>query len=192
LSAASAAVAQGYAPVVVAPAQPVVATAVPQRAGGTIVLRQGTSVALRTMTALNSRHSRVGERFNLEVAEPVRVNGHIVVPIGARAVGEITRVIKKGAFGKSGKLETRLLYAMVGDQQVRLDGQSREAGAGGTAATVGVAVAAGIFSAFVTGKSADIPPGSTMTGFTAEDLPLMLVAAAPAPMPGGYVAISRR
>jgi hypothetical protein len=55
-----------------------------------------------------------------------------------------------------------------------------------------VAVAAGIFSAFVTGKSADIPPGSTMTGFTAEDLPLMLVAAAPAPMPGGYVAISRR
>ncbi len=147
-----------------------------------VMLQRGTEVKLRLMQALNSKHTKSGERFNLEVAEPVTVGGRTVIPVGTRAVGEVTNVVKKGAFGKSGKIDTQLTYVMIGDRQVRLDGRGHQAGAGGTAATVGVAIAAGVFSAFVTGKSADLPVGAPMNGFVAEDVPVMVTGPAPAPV----------
>ena len=39
------------------------------------------------------------------VAQDVAVDGHVVIPRGTRAVGEITWRTGKGAFGKSGKME---------------------------------------------------------------------------------------
>lgn len=165
-------------------ASPVVAQAVAPVAlpAGQVMLQRGTEVKLKLAQPLNSKHTRTGERFNLEVAEPVTVGGRTVIPVGARAVGEVTNVVKKGAFGKSGKIDTQLTYVMLGDRQVRLDGKAHQAGSGGTAATVGVAIAAGVFSAFVTGKSADLPIGSPMSGFVADDVPIVLTGAAPAPV----------
>lgn len=135
-----------------------------------VMLREGTQVRFKLLDALNSKVTKTGDRFNLEVAEDVRVDGMVAVPVGTRAVGEVTNVVKKGAFGKSGKLDTQLRYLQLGDQRVRLDGKAHDAGAGGTAATVGVAIAAGIFSAFVTGKSADMPIGTEMAGYIGENI----------------------
>ena len=77
------------------------------------VLAQGTPVHFKTQQELNSKHSRVGDRFELRVSEDVIVNGVTVIPAGTRGVGEVTRVDGKGMFGKSGKLDARVLYARV-------------------------------------------------------------------------------
>lgn len=137
------------------------------------LLRAGTEIRLRTLTELGSKTSRVSERFNLEVTEDVRLNGQIVIPVGTRGVGEVTKVTKKGMFGKSGKLETQLLFLRIGDQQIRISGSVGDRGKGGAAATVGgtlVFLPAGFF---ITGTSAVLPPGAAAVGFLESDLPVV-------------------
>ncbi|MFN3286913.1 MAG: hypothetical protein ACK40H_00515 [Sphingomonadaceae bacterium] len=119
----------------------------------------------------------------MRVAEPVRVDGHVIVPAGTPAVGEVTRVERKGAFGKSGKLDVRVLHLDLGENRIRLTGTNSDEGAGGTAATVAVAVVAGIFSAFVTGKSAELPVGTQMVGYLESDTPVIVEAQPSAPPP---------
>ena len=84
-------------------------------------LPQGTSVRLRTLSPLSSMDNKVGDRFDLEVAEDVLLNGRVVIPRGSPAKGEITMVKKKGMWGKGGKLETRVL-------SVRANGRARDSG----------------------------------------------------------------
>lgn len=151
------------------PAMVVVPPVIAAPTAGTVVLAQGTAINFRTMNTLSSKTTKLGERFELTVAEPVFVGDVMVVPSGARGVGEVTRVVKKGAFGRSGKLDTKLLYVTVGMQRVGLTGTSNKAGSGGTAGTVAVAVLAGVFSAFVTGKSAEYAPGTVMRAYVDGD-----------------------
>jgi hypothetical protein len=132
-------------------------------------LRQGTEVRLKTISPLSSKFSKIGERFELLTTEDVRVNNQIVVPAGTRGVGEVTKVEKKGAFGKSGKLDTRVVYLALGDQRIAMTGQSHEAGASGTVGTVAAVVLVGVFSAFVTGKSAEYPAGTAMVAYVEND-----------------------
>jgi len=144
-----------------------------------VMLRQGTPVLMELQETLSSRRSREGDRFRLRVSEPVRVEGIIVIPVGTSAVGEVTKVVKKGAFGRSGKLDTRLLYVQMGDERIPLTGRANDEGEGGTGATVAVAVVAGVFSAFVTGTSAELPVGSILTAYVATDQPMLVSAVAP-------------
>ena len=102
------------------------------------------------------------------------VGGYTVIKRGSRGIGEITRLVPKGAFGKSGKLDVALLYVDAGKDRIRLDGRAASRGHSGTAGTVATAVLIGTFAAFVTGSSAKIEPGSPMTGFIARDLPVAL------------------
>jgi hypothetical protein len=71
------------------------------------MLRAGTPVVLRMMEEITTQKkaARVGQRFMMEVAEPVVVNNVTVVPSGTPAWGEITTVRNKGMWGKSGKLD---------------------------------------------------------------------------------------
>lgn len=143
------------------------------------VLRAGTEIPLRTLTEVNSRESKVGDRFNLEVAENVTLGGKIIIPVGTQAVGEVTKVVGKGMFGKSGKIETRLLYVKMGDQQLRIRGTVGDRGKGGTAATVGALAVVPIAAFFVTGTSAVLAPGSSAMGYLESDLSLVFADTAP-------------
>lgn len=171
----------------VQPLQPPVITAgsgVRATTGATAVLRSGTSVPLRTVEALTTKGKKlkVGQRFNLEVAEPVMVNGQTVIPVGSPAVGEITHVRNKGMWGKSGKIEARILYVRANGVQIRLTGQVDDKGVTGTAGVVGAAVLVPVAGFFLTGTSASIPTGSVITAFVEEDMPVAFSGAAPAPM----------
>jgi len=119
----------------------------------------------------------------MQVAEDVKVQGITVIPVGSPAVGEITDVRNKGMWGKSGHLAGRMLYATVKGRQIRLSGAFDDKGvAGGVGA---VAVSAIVFlpaGFFMTGTSAMLPAGTAVKGFVDEDVPLNLVAAAPAPL----------
>lgn len=155
---------------------------------GNAVLRVGTEVPLRLVEELTTKGKalRVGHRFNLEVAESVAVNGVQVIPAGSRAVGEITDVRNKGMWGKSGKLNARVLYVTVNGRQIRLTGGFDDKGvAGGIGAA---AVSALVFlpaGFFMTGTSAKVPAGTIIKSFVDEDVPLSMAAAPLQPLAVG-------
>ena len=168
-------------PAVATPVAPPVAAPATTNA----VLRSGTEVALRLSEELTTQGKklRVGNRFRLEMSEPVLVQGVTVIPAGSPAVGEITDVRNKGMWGKSGRLVARLLYVTVNGRQIRLTGAFDDKGvAGGVGA---VAVSAVVFlpaGFFMTGTSAKVPMGTVVKGFIDEDVPLTIAAQAVAPL----------
>ncbi|MCG7348216.1 hypothetical protein [Sphingomonas sp. ACRSK] len=149
------------------------------------VLRTGTKVALKTSEELTTKGKklRVGQHFNMEVAEAVLVNGQVVIPAGATAVGEITEVRNKGMWGKSGHLTAQMLYVSVNGRQIRLTGTFDDKGVTGTAGVVGAIALVPVAGFLMTGTSAVVPMGAPVTGFIGEDVPVVMGnAAAPAPL----------
>jgi hypothetical protein len=157
-------------------AAPVPATVATIPAASATFVRSGTEVQLRTLDALTSKKkkSKVGDRFQLEVAEPLLVNGVTVIPLGSRATGEVTIMKNKGMWGKRGRLTAQVLNVRVGERQIRLTGTFDESGSAGTAGVVGAALVIPIAGFFVTGTSADIPSGTRVKAFLDEDLPYVV------------------
>jgi hypothetical protein len=155
---------------------------------GNAILRIGTEVPLRLDEELTTKGKqlRVGQRFHLETAEPVMVNGINVIPVGTPAVGEITDVRNKGMWGKSGHLAARILYMDVNGRRIRLSGTFDDKGvAGGWGAA---AVSAFVFlpaGFFMTGTSAKVPAGAVVKSFVDEDVPLAMPVTTQGPMQVG-------
>ena len=81
------------APAVQAQTAPVTTTAT---TSGT--LRAGTSVPLKMSEPLTTlgKKLKVGQRFQLETAENVMIDGNVVIPAGSPATGEVTEVRNNG------------------------------------------------------------------------------------------------
>lgn len=141
-------------------------------AAGSVVLRGGTEVPMKTLKNLSSLHARQGERFDLEVMQDVVADGLVVIPRGSRGIGEVRRVVSKGMMGKSGKLEIQVLFVELGGNRIRVDGRAADRGKAGTVGVVGGALLAGAFGGFVTGTSAVIPAGTEMSGYVFKDVQL--------------------
>lgn len=149
------------------------------------VLRTGTEVVLKMSEELTTKgkNLRVGQRFRLEVAEPVMVGGQIVIPTGSPATGEVTEVRNKGMWGKSGNINARVLYVQVNGRQIRLTGSLNDKGVTGTAGVVAAIALIPVAGFFTTGTSAVIPLGAPIKAFVDEDVPVAFSpGAAPAPM----------
>ena len=138
------------------------------------VLRAGTAVPLVTSADLSSNTAIQGQRFDLAVTKNVLVDGMVVTPKGTRAVGEVSRIVDKGMFGKAGKIEVRVLFLELGGRRIRLDGLSGEKGKSGLGVTAVAVVLVGTLGGFVKGKSAVIPAGAKLSGYIHDDLPLRL------------------
>ena len=122
----------------------------PPEASPAMVLPANTAVMLRMNSDLSSKTAKEGSMFDLSVADPVMVDGYVVIPMNARAVGEVTWLTGKGAFGKSGKMNIELRYIEVAGRRIPIKGSFRQEGEGNTAATIGGVIAAGVFAGFIT------------------------------------------
>src|SRR4051812_6696497 len=73
----------------IAPAAPIAAAPIAAPVTTNAILRTGTEVPLRLSEELTTKGKklRVGQRFHMEVAEAVKVQGITVIPVGAPAVG---------------------------------------------------------------------------------------------------------
>ncbi|MEA3013434.1 MAG: hypothetical protein QOD42_1979 [Sphingomonadales bacterium] len=91
------------------------------------------------------------------------LNGVVVIPRGSPASGEITRVKRKGMWGRSGRLETRLLSVRAHGMNIPISGTVAERGETGTAAVVASIVVLPVAGFFVTGTSAIMPVGRGST-----------------------------
>jgi hypothetical protein len=123
---------------------------------------------------IDSKKDKTGAKVQMQVAHDIRVDDKIVIPKGTPAFGEITKVEKNGAFGKSGKLFGRVLFIQHGNINVPITGSFDERGQGATGATVAVAIAAGVFAAFVKGKNAELNEGTQINATIENDVELAL------------------
>ncbi|SFP72327.1 hypothetical protein [Sphingomonas rubra] len=130
----------------------------------------GTALHLTTRTELNTKQHRAGDRFYLEVAEPLIYRGQVVVPVGSVAVGEVMRAERNGHFGKRGKLDIRLLHVQTPSGPIRLTGRSSREGVGQGALSIagGILVAWPMF--FIHGTSGRVPADTSVTAYLADDL----------------------
>lgn len=142
----------------------------------------GTPLLLRSRTQVSTKVNVPGDRFYLDVAESLSYRGQVVIPAGAVAVAEVASVQRNGHFGKKGKLEIRLLYIDTPNGPVRLSGQANDEGTSGTITSVATIMFASALGFLVHGTSAQLPPGTAVRAYLAEDLrfavqPLQQVAA---------------
>ena len=147
----------------------------------TLTLPANSELVVRLNSELSTKQSKEGDPFTLSVAQDVMKGGFIVIPKGSKAVGEVTWMTGKGAFGKSGKMEIEIRYAEVSGQRIPLVGKFRQEGEGNTVATVGALAIVWVAAPFITGKTGRIPAGREFTVFTRDDLVVALPDAPPQP-----------
>jgi hypothetical protein len=165
----------------IAPAAPQAVIVAP--AAGT-VLRAGTEIPLRMEEGLdsNDKSLREGQQFRMSVANDVRLGNVVVIPAGSPATGEITDIRRKGMWGKSGRINARVLNVRVGDRLIRVTGNFDDKGVTGTAGVVAAIAFVPIAGFFMTGTSAKIPAGGGVKAFLDEDLQIAMPSA-PLPAP---------
>lgn len=82
-----------------------------------IVIPAGTHISVTTRQELGSKISHDGEAFSATVAEPVRVDGQVVIPRGARATGTVEQAKAQGRFKGEAYLQLSL-------DTIRVDGET--------------------------------------------------------------------
>ena len=75
-----------------------------QNVGLSGTVPEGTIISMRLDRTLNSRTSRVGDRFTATVTTPVIVDGNTVIPAGSIIEGRITEVTPAKRMSKSGTI----------------------------------------------------------------------------------------
>jgi hypothetical protein len=136
------------------------------------ILHIGTAVQLEIRDVLTTEHKElhVGQSVEMDVLQPVMLNGQVVIPGGSRAVGEITSVRNKGMWGKSGGFTGRVLYIEANNRQIRMNGSFTDRGETGTGGVVASVALLPIAGFFVTGTSAHLAAGTHVTAFVAEEI----------------------
>lgn len=151
-----------------------IAAAKPAASGRMATLPANTELIVRLNEELTTKKNEEGETFYLTVVQEVLVDGFVVIPKGARAIGEITWRTGKGAFGKSGKMDIEVKHVEVGGKRVPVIGKFRQEGEGNTVATVAAVALVWVAAPFITGKSGRIPAGRELTVHTRDDMPVAL------------------
>ncbi len=170
--------------------------ATPQAAAGQqTVLPANTEILVSMNEDLTTKGGRIdeGHTFRLTTVHDVMLGNYVVIPKGTPATGQVTWLTGKGAFGKSGKMEIELRSIELNGRRIPISGKYRQEGEGNTVGTVAGVIAAGVFAAVITGKSARIPQGRELKAFTTEALPVAIPTAAaqpaaPAVQPAALVA----
>jgi hypothetical protein len=169
-----------------APAQPVSVAS-----QGDHMLHDGTPIRLRLRQNLSSGEAKTGDEVAFEVIDEVDVDGVVVLPHGATAVGVVTLAESKKSMARGGKLNISINFARLKDnEQVALRAVKESKGGGHTGAMTGGIVAASLiiwpaapFMLFIKGKDVVIPQGTQITGFIDGDMPLDMARFGVAPPP---------
>jgi hypothetical protein len=135
-----------------------------------LLLPAGSTIELVTTSGISSRKNVKGDLLYLKVAAAVTVDGVTVIPLDTVVVGQLALAEERGAFGRSGKLQVQLLYAELPGGTVRVSGALEARGKRGADDAAGTAAAFLVLPFLATGRSADIPAGSEVSGRLDRDL----------------------
>jgi hypothetical protein len=180
------------APAAAQPELVVAAPAPPADRPGAIVVAKDTLVRLMVLNEVNTNSARPGDRFVLRVDENVVVGGATVIPVGARAYGEVTRIKPNGAVGKAGAVSAKLLYVELGEDRIPITGEGDSRGRKESGGVVMASAIWGPFGLLMKGGAGKLKAGHIFDGYIPTDLlydpatgrfvvPEAETAAAPAP-----------
>jgi hypothetical protein len=145
-----------------------------------VVLIDATPVRLRLNRPVSSADSHVGDTVDFEVLASVSVNGVLVIPKGALAFGIVTEAQPTRKFARGGKLEIRLQYVkLLDNEKAALRAMQGGTGGGRVRAMTAAMVATGIFffpasPVFLSmhGKDMIIPKGAELTAYIDGEMKL--------------------
>jgi hypothetical protein len=159
-----------------------------------VTIPAGTRVSVRTIDAIDSADSLVGDRFQASLEEPLTMEGNVLVPKYALVYGRLTQAKESGTFAGISQLRLELtgivvngkmLPVVTGEYEVK--GKSRGAstakrtvggaalgaiigavadGGEGAAIGAGIGAGAGAGSEVITGGDQVKVPSETMLDFT--------------------------
>lgn len=128
-----------------------------------------TEVEIEIAEPVTSKSKRQGDHFAIRLAEPIVVDGRIVVPAGTPGLGEVVHSAKAGGAGKAGELILAARYLELDGQRIplrsfrygRRQGKDKT-GAVNTGNMVAAAVmpAAAVVGFLIKGGEVDIPAGT--------------------------------
>jgi hypothetical protein len=152
-----------------AAAEPAAAEPVAEQASPCCAIAAMTEVEIEVAERMTSKISRQGQKFAIRLAEPIVVDGRIVVPAGTPGVGEVVHSAKAGGAGRGGELILAARYLELDGQRIplrsfrygRRQGKDKS-GAVNTGNMVAAAVlpAASLVGFLVKGGEVDIPAGT--------------------------------
>ena len=137
-----------------------------------VILREGTPVRLVVVNGVTTASAEAA--IALVLAEDLKSDGVVVAKAGSKAVAEVTRVRPPGAAenNSEGEPDLQFLYLEVGDQKIKLrETRGREGERGVQHTRPGDVTAAAARAARSRGEL-DIPAGTTLEGYVAEDISL--------------------
>ena len=133
------------------------------------ILPKGTMVRLMVLNEVNSRDHKAGHRFVLRADEDVKIGSTTIIPVGAKAWGEVVDAEATGGAGKSGRLNARLIFVEAMGRQITLDGARHSAGGNATGAVVASVIAFGPLGLLMKGNNAKLKAGEILNGYTLEE-----------------------
>lgn len=148
-------------------AQETPADVAPAPSPETYLLKADTEIHLRLLGPVASNTHKRGERFAMEVAQPVMVDGAIVIPAGAQGEGEVVHAAKGGFGGRAGELILVSRLLRTGDQTIKL--RSFSAGNGDDRVNLAMGLSVVLVGLFVNGKDIALPAGTNVFAKVATD-----------------------
>lgn len=150
-------------------ASSVAAESSPVLPDASLVLPDGSKIALMVLTEVSSQRARPGDVVKLRVAEPVRVDGTTVVPLGTPVFGTVTSSMKSGAALQRGQVGVEVSSLVLPSGTVRLTGTFDRTGTGGKNDDLVKAVLAPMYVLFSPGNSGKLKAGEVLTVTTQGD-----------------------
>ena len=162
-----------------------------------VTIPAGTRISVRTIDAIDSTSSLVGDRFQASLEEPLTLEGDVIVAKDALVYGRLTQSKESGTFTGRSQLRLELTGIVVSGKMVPLvtgeyevTGRSRGAstakrtvggaalgaligavadGGQGAAIGAGVGASAGASSEIITGGDQVKVPSETLLDFTLQE-----------------------
>jgi hypothetical protein len=138
-----------------------------------ILVDRDTLIRLMVLNEVSTRTVKAGERFVLRVDEPVVVSGVTIIPVGAKAWGEVLDAEGSGAGGKAGTLAVRLLHVDAGGSQIPISGENQTKGEKGTKQVVLGALGLGLLAPLALlapGNNAKLKAGEIFNAYFTSDM----------------------
>ena len=143
----------------------------------------GTSMDIEITDMLSTKTSKVGDKFALKLAQPLKIGDTIVIPAGITGMGEVIDVGKPGIGGKPGKLVIAGRYLTLNGTNIAIRGLQLRPQGGEDRSNVVMATSfvpyVGMASFLITGGHVEIPSGSW--AIAKLSAPFVPPVAAPAP-----------
>jgi hypothetical protein len=143
-----------------------------------------TVLEIEILDAINSKDNRNGESFRFRLAEPLMMDGQVLIPAGTPGTGEIVHAARARMGGKAGELILAARFLDFNGRQIPLRtfrfGRSQGRDNSGTVNTIGMISAAtipavGMVGYLIAGGEVRIAVGARATAQTSTELVLVPV-----------------